>query len=178
LTFGFLGTLGLVSRVKVVGGRQHYCCQVSLEPYPPSRFGGWVRDPPEGGSLRFSGSTRREACGFLCRRSGSRAVEQIPGVLVAALVLGVVTAGTKMFGGWWVARCPGIGSAGRLRVRAGLALILRGEFSIIIAGLAGGVAGAEVPTPSPPPTCWSWPSAAPWPRGPPTPNRRGAPAAA
>jgi monovalent cation:H+ antiporter-2, CPA2 family len=60
---------------------------------------------------------------------------------VAALVLGVVTAGTKMFGGWWAARRHGIGSAGRLR--AGLALIPRGEFSIIIAGLAGGVAGAE-----------------------------------
>ncbi len=27
-------------------------CQVSLESYPPSRFGGWVRDPPTGGSLR------------------------------------------------------------------------------------------------------------------------------
>ncbi len=67
--------------------------------------------------------------------------QEIPGVLVAALVLGTVTAGTKLFVGWWAARRQGIGAAGRRRT--GLALIARGEFSIIVAGLAGGVAGAE-----------------------------------
>lgn len=65
----------------------------------------------------------------------------IPGVLLVAVVLGVVTAGTKLFVGRWAARRAGIGAAGRLR--AGLALTARGEFSIVIAGLAVGVAGAE-----------------------------------
>jgi monovalent cation:H+ antiporter-2, CPA2 family len=66
---------------------------------------------------------------------------QIPGVLVVAIILGVVTAGTKMATGWFAARRSGIGRAGRLRT--GLALIARGEFSIIIAGLAAGLAGAQ-----------------------------------
>ena len=65
----------------------------------------------------------------------------IPGVLLVAVVLGVVTAGTKLFVGKWAARRAGIGPAGQLR--AGLALTARGEFSIVIAGLAVGVAGAE-----------------------------------
>jgi CPA2 family monovalent cation:H+ antiporter-2 len=65
----------------------------------------------------------------------------IPGVFWVAVALGVVTAGTKLFVGWWAARRRGIGPAGR--TRAGLALIARGEFSIIIAGLGLGVAGAE-----------------------------------
>lgn len=65
----------------------------------------------------------------------------IPAVLGVAVVLGVVTAGTKLLTGWYAGRRTGIGSAGRLR--AGLALMARGEFSIVIAGLAGGVAGAE-----------------------------------
>ncbi|HSM44161.1 MAG TPA: cation:proton antiporter [Acidimicrobiia bacterium] len=65
----------------------------------------------------------------------------IPGVLLVAVLLGVVTAGTKLFVGRWAARRAGIGAAGRLR--AGLALTARGEFSIVIAGLAVGVAGAE-----------------------------------
>lgn len=65
----------------------------------------------------------------------------IPSVLGVAVILGVVTAGTKMFTGWFAARQNGIGPSGRRR--AGLALIARGEFSIIIAGLAFGVVGAE-----------------------------------
>ena len=64
----------------------------------------------------------------------------IPKVLVAAVILGVVTTFTKMVGGWWAAKRRGIGRSGRLRT--GLALIARGEFSIIIAGLAVGVSGA------------------------------------
>jgi CPA2 family monovalent cation:H+ antiporter-2 len=65
----------------------------------------------------------------------------IPAVLVPALALGAVTAATKLIGGWYAARRAGIGKSGRRRT--GLALIARGEFSIIIAGLGAGVAGAE-----------------------------------
>jgi monovalent cation:H+ antiporter-2, CPA2 family len=65
----------------------------------------------------------------------------IPAVLVPALALGAVTAATKLVGGWYAARQAGIGKSGRRRT--GLALIARGEFSIIIAGLGAGVAGAE-----------------------------------
>ena len=66
---------------------------------------------------------------------------EIPGVLLVAIALGVVTAGTKLVSGWYAARRADIGRSGRLR--AGLALIARGEFSIVIAGLAVGVVGAE-----------------------------------
>jgi CPA2 family monovalent cation:H+ antiporter-2 len=65
----------------------------------------------------------------------------IPDVLFLAVLLGVITAATKLLVGWWAARRRGIGRAGRRR--AGITLIARGEFSIIIAGLAAGVAGAE-----------------------------------
>jgi CPA2 family monovalent cation:H+ antiporter-2 len=41
---------------------------------------------------------------------------------------------TKLAAGWWAARRAGIGLAGRLR--AGTVLVARGEFSIVIAGLA------------------------------------------
>lgn len=58
----------------------------------------------------------------------------IPPVLGWALLLAVVTAATKMATGTWAARRAGIGRWGRLR--AGTALIARGEFSIVIAGLA------------------------------------------
>ena len=69
---------------------------------------------------------------------------EIPGVLLIAVALGVVTAATKMISGWYAAQRAGVGRAGR--IRAGLALIARGEFSIVIAGLAVGVAGAtELP---------------------------------
>jgi CPA2 family monovalent cation:H+ antiporter-2 len=67
--------------------------------------------------------------------------EEIPGVILVAVVLAVITAGTKMIAGGWAARRRGIGRAGQRR--AGLTLIARGEFSIIIAGLAVGVSGAE-----------------------------------
>ena len=65
----------------------------------------------------------------------------IPGVLLVAVALGVVTAFTKLIAGRWAAKRAGIGTAGQLR--AGLALVARGEFSVVIAGLAVGVAGAE-----------------------------------
>ncbi|MDI6411276.1 cation:proton antiporter [Streptomyces albus] len=64
------------------------------------------------------------------------APSQIPPVLVPALVLALVTAVTKVITGWYAAGRAGVGSRGRLR--AGGALVARGEFSIVIAGLAAG----------------------------------------
>ncbi|UYQ65228.1 cation:proton antiporter [Streptomyces peucetius] len=61
----------------------------------------------------------------------------IPPVLLPALILAFVTALTKIATGWYAARRAGIGPRGRLR--AGGALVARGEFSIVIAGLAVGV---------------------------------------
>ena len=61
----------------------------------------------------------------------------IPPVLVPALILAVVTTGTKVATGWYAARRAGVKSAGRWRT--GGTLVARGEFSIVIAGLAVGV---------------------------------------
>ncbi|MFZ4144126.1 cation:proton antiporter [Streptomyces griseoincarnatus] len=61
----------------------------------------------------------------------------IPPVLVPALLLAIVTASTKIATGWYAARRAGIKGAGRWR--AGGTLVARGEFSIVIAGLAVGV---------------------------------------
>ncbi|WP_026536598.1 cation:proton antiporter [Arthrobacter sp. H14] len=58
----------------------------------------------------------------------------IPPVLDWALVLVVATTVTKIATGWWAARRQGIGRPGR--ARTGAALVARGEFSIVIAGLA------------------------------------------
>jgi CPA2 family monovalent cation:H+ antiporter-2 len=58
----------------------------------------------------------------------------IPPVLAWALVLAVITAATKIITGVWAAKRAGIARPGRFR--AGAALIARGEFSIVIAGLA------------------------------------------
>jgi CPA2 family monovalent cation:H+ antiporter-2 len=58
----------------------------------------------------------------------------IPPVLGAALGLAVVTSITKIVTGWWAAKRQGIAKMGR--ARAGAALVARGEFSIVIAGLA------------------------------------------
>ncbi|WP_258803861.1 cation:proton antiporter [Pseudarthrobacter sp. NS4] len=65
----------------------------------------------------------------------------IPPVLGWALVLAVITAATKMATGIWAAKQVGIARPGRFR--AGATLIARGEFSIVIAGLA--VASGAVP---------------------------------
>jgi CPA2 family monovalent cation:H+ antiporter-2 len=62
--------------------------------------------------------------------------ESIPDVLPMAVVLLLVTTITKVVTGWWAAQRNGIASRGRMR--AGTALVARGEFSIIIAGLAIG----------------------------------------
>jgi CPA2 family monovalent cation:H+ antiporter-2 len=58
----------------------------------------------------------------------------IPPVLLMAVLLAVITTLTKVATGWWAARRQGIGPMGR--ARAGAALVARGEFSIVIAGLA------------------------------------------
>ncbi|ORI18891.1 cation/H(+) antiporter [Rhodococcus sp. 1163] len=58
----------------------------------------------------------------------------IPPVLGWAVVLAVATTVTKVLTGAWAAGRQGIGRPGQLR--AGAALVARGEFSIVIAGLA------------------------------------------
>lgn len=63
-------------------------------------------------------------------------------VLPAALGLAVVTAVTKTATGWYAARRDGVGARGRWR--AGTALIARGEFSVVIAGLAVGAGVVEL----------------------------------
>ena len=57
----------------------------------------------------------------------------LPPVLKLAIGLGIVTTLTKVLTGYWGARRAGVDKRGRLR--AGFALVARGEFSIVIAGL-------------------------------------------
>ncbi len=57
-------------------------------------------------------------------------------VLPAAVLLAIVTTATKLATGYYAARRDGVGTAGRWR--AGAALVARGEFSIVIAGLVVG----------------------------------------
>jgi CPA2 family monovalent cation:H+ antiporter-2 len=64
----------------------------------------------------------------------------IPPVALLALALGAVTMCTKLATGWWAAKRIGVAERGRLR--AGGALVARGEFSIVIAAL-GVSAGIE-----------------------------------
>ncbi|MFC5382651.1 cation:proton antiporter [Aquipuribacter nitratireducens] len=61
-------------------------------------------------------------------------------VLAPAAVLAAVTAATKVATGWVAAGREGVGPRGRLR--AGTALVPRGEFSIVVAGLAAPALGA------------------------------------
>ncbi|MFP4321912.1 MAG: cation:proton antiporter, partial [Anaerolineales bacterium] len=58
----------------------------------------------------------------------------IPPVLGIAILLSIVTVATKFITGWWAARRSGIGTRGQWR--AGVLMVPRGEFSIVIAGLA------------------------------------------
>jgi CPA2 family monovalent cation:H+ antiporter-2 len=60
--------------------------------------------------------------------------ELVP-MLPVALILGVVTAATKVATGIFAARRDGVARRGQLR--AGTALVARGEFSLIIIGLVG-----------------------------------------
>jgi len=64
-------------------------------------------------------------------------------VLPAAILLGVVTTFTKIGAGYWAARRLGVDSSGRWR--AGIALVARGEFSIVIAGLGTGIEAGLAP---------------------------------
>jgi CPA2 family monovalent cation:H+ antiporter-2 len=57
----------------------------------------------------------------------------LPPVLWPAVGLGAATLLTKLLTGWWAARRLGADVAGRWR--AGAALVARGEFSIVIAGM-------------------------------------------
>jgi K+:H+ antiporter subunit KhtU len=57
----------------------------------------------------------------------------LPAVMPVAIGLGMITAATKVLTGYLVSRQTGAERRGRLR--AGFALIARGEFSIVIAGL-------------------------------------------
>lgn len=62
----------------------------------------------------------------------------LPSVLPAALVLAAVTAVTKVATGAFAAGRDGVGRRGQ--VRAGTALIARGEFSVVVVGLVGAAA--------------------------------------
>ncbi|MEU1981626.1 cation:proton antiporter [Nocardia sp. NPDC019395] len=65
----------------------------------------------------------------------------IPPVLAWAVLLAVLTTVTKVATGWWAAAHAGASRMGR--ARTGAALVARGEFSIVIAGLA--VSAGAVP---------------------------------
>lgn len=58
----------------------------------------------------------------------------VPDAIGPAIGLAILTGGTKVATGWWSARRAGISTPGRWRT--GTTLIARGEFSIVIAGLA------------------------------------------
>ncbi|WP_347755545.1 cation:proton antiporter [Agrococcus sp. ProA11] len=68
-------------------------------------------------------------------------IELVP-VLPAAFMLAVLTTATKLATGWIAARRDGVQWRGRLR--AGAALVPRGEFSIVIAALAVGAGYPEI----------------------------------
>jgi CPA2 family monovalent cation:H+ antiporter-2 len=61
----------------------------------------------------------------------------LPPMLSIAVLLGIVTSLTKVLTGYWAGRRAGIERPSALR--AGMALVARGEFSIVIAGLGAAV---------------------------------------
>ena len=61
----------------------------------------------------------------------------LPPALPLAILLGSLTALTKVLTGYWSAKRAGVDHRGC--IRAGAALIARGEFSIVIAGLGAGI---------------------------------------
>lgn len=69
-------------------------------------------------------------------------LDSIPDVLPEALMLAVVTMFTKVATGWYAAGRQG--AAARGKMRAGTVLVARGEFSIVIAGLAVAAGFTEV----------------------------------
>lgn len=60
-------------------------------------------------------------------------------VLVPAIILGLVSMVTKVFTGWWATQNMSLSTGSRLR--AGVTLIARGEFSLVIAvmGVSAGL---------------------------------------
>ncbi|TFV99719.1 cation:proton antiporter [Leifsonia flava] len=70
---------------------------------------------------------------------------ELIGMLVPAIVLAAITMATKVATGYLSAKRAGIGVPGRWR--AGFALTARGEFSIVIAGLAVGAGVAPLLAP-------------------------------
>lgn len=79
---------------------------------------------------------------FFLAFASQTTLADVPGVLPEALLLAVVTALTKVVTGWLAAKREG--AAVRGRMRAGTALVARGEFSIVIAGLAVAAGFVEV----------------------------------
>jgi len=61
----------------------------------------------------------------------------LPSVMILAVGLGIVSSITKTLTGYWAAGRAGVDRRGR--IRAGMVLVARGEFSIIIAGLGGSI---------------------------------------
>lgn len=61
----------------------------------------------------------------------------LPPAMSIAVGMGLVTAFTKVLTGYWAARRLGVDPRGRWR--AGMALVARGEFSVVIAGLGAGI---------------------------------------
>jgi len=61
----------------------------------------------------------------------------LPPVALAAIGLGIVTCATKIASGYFAARRAGVDK--KARWRAGLSLVARGEFSIIIAGFGAAI---------------------------------------
>jgi CPA2 family monovalent cation:H+ antiporter-2 len=82
------------------------------------------------------------AAAFFLAFAAQTDLGMIPAVFPEALALGVVTAITKIVTGWYASGRDGAAVRGRLR--AGTVLVSRGEFSIVIAGLAVSAGFAEV----------------------------------
>jgi len=61
----------------------------------------------------------------------------LPPAMSIAVGMGLVTAFTKVLTGYWASRRLGVDRRGRWR--AGVALVARGEFSVVIAGLGAGI---------------------------------------
>jgi len=61
----------------------------------------------------------------------------LPQVMPLVIAVGVASALTKVLTGYWAAERVGVDRRGR--IRAGMALVTRGEFSIVIAGLGVGL---------------------------------------
>jgi CPA2 family monovalent cation:H+ antiporter-2 len=62
--------------------------------------------------------------------------KSLSGALAAVALAGLTTV-TKILTGYWATRNGNLER--RLRLRAGLTLVARGEFSIVIAGLGAGI---------------------------------------